>query len=70
VEYINSLGILGENTEPLLSTAIAKITGVGRIKQPISGNEFDFIDDSKSNTLLQNQMYLEKVPPELLKALK
>jgi hypothetical protein len=70
VEYINNLGTLGDASETLLSIAIAKITGVGRLKQPTSENNFDYLDDSKSNTILQNQMYLEKAPPELLKALK
>lgn len=68
VEYINSLGTLGDTSETLLSIAIAKITGIGRLKQPSSENNFDYLDDSKSNTILQNQMYLEKAPPELLKA--
>jgi len=70
VEYINNLGTLGDASETLLSIAVAKITGVGRLKQPTSENNFDYLDDSKSNTILQNQMYLEKAPPELLKALK
>lgn len=70
VEYINNLGTLGDASETLLSIAVAKITGVGRLKQPTSENNFDFVDDSKSSTILQNQMYLEKAPPELLKALQ
>ncbi len=70
IEYIDNLGVLGSESEPFLNTAIAKITGVGRMKQPITRNEFDFVTDSKSNTLLQNQMYLEKVPKGLSKALK
>ncbi len=70
VEFIDNLGILGNENEPYLNTAIAKITGVGRMKQPITGNEFDFVSDSRSNAILQNQMYLEKAPAGLSKVLK
>ena len=68
-EYISTLGVLGNPSEPLLRTAIAKITGTGRLAQPIAGKEFDYFKDSKSNRL-QNQMYLEKSPEGLLKALE
>ncbi|MDD5150813.1 MAG: S41 family peptidase [Flavobacterium sp.] len=68
-EYINTLGVLGDTTEPLLSTAIAKITGTGKIAKPIPGKEFDYFKDSKSANGIQNQMYLEKAPEGLLKAL-
>ncbi len=68
-EYISTLGVLGDPAEPLLRTAIAKITGTGRFAQPIARKEFDYFKDSKSNRL-QNQMYLEKAPEGLLKALE
>ncbi len=70
IEYLDNLGVLGESNEPFLSTAIAKITGVGRMKQPTPGIDFDFVSDSKSNNLLQSQMYLEKPPANLVNALK
>ena len=70
IEYIDNLGVLGSTSEVYLSTAIAKITGVGRFTQPRTGNDYDFVTDSKSNSVLSNQMYLEKVPEGLLKALK
>jgi C-terminal processing protease CtpA/Prc len=65
-----NLGVLGEITEPLLSTAITKITGVGKLKQPSTGIEFNPFSDSKSRNGLQNQMYIEKPPKDLAKALK
>ena len=69
-ETISTLGVLGSPTEPLLSLAIAKITGTGKIKQPVSGIQFDYFKDSKSASILHNQMYLEKAPEGLSKALK
>jgi carboxyl-terminal processing protease len=69
-EYLSTLGVLGSTTEPLLSTAIAKITGTGKLAPPIIGKEFDFFKDSKSANGIQNQMYLEKAPEGLLKALE
>jgi C-terminal processing protease CtpA/Prc len=69
-EYLSNLGILGNTDEPLLSTAIAKITGTGRMMQQSLGKDFDYFKDSKSINGLQNQMYLEKAPEGLLRALE
>ncbi len=69
-EYISNLGVLGNATEPLLKTAIAKITGIGKMKQDVPGLKLEYFKDSKSINGLQNQMYLEKVPEGLLKALE
>ena len=69
-ETISTLGVLGNTTEPLLNLAIAKITGTGRIKPSVPGLELDYFNDSKSINGIQNQMYLEKAPEGLLKALK
>jgi carboxyl-terminal processing protease len=69
-ESISTLDVLGSPTEPLLSLAIAKITGTGRIKQAVPGLELDYFKDSKSIKGIQNQMYLEKAPEGLLKALE
>lgn len=68
-ETVSNLGVLGENTEPLLSSAIGKITGTGKMRQPIPGPELDYFKDSKS-IKGQNQMYLDKAPEGLLKALE
>lgn len=69
-ETISTLDVLGSTTEPLLSLAIGKITGTTRIKQSTPGIQFDYFNDSKSLNGLQNQMYLDKAPEGLLKALE
>ncbi len=69
-ETLSTLDVLGNTTEPLLSLAIAKITGTGKIKQAVPGLEFEYFNDSKSINGLQNQMYLDKAPEGLLKALE
>lgn len=69
-ETISTVGILGDTSEPLLSTAIAKITGTGKMIQQTPGKQFDFFKDAKSLKGIQNQMYIEEAPEGLLKALK
>lgn len=69
-ETLSSLDVLGSPTEPLLSLSIAKITGTGKMKQSIPGLELEYFKDSKSANGLQNQMYLDKAPEGLLKALE
>lgn len=58
-EKIQTMGILGDPSEPLLSTAIRKITGTAKITiQHKSTADFEYLNDSK--TLRgQNQMYFE-----------
>jgi C-terminal processing protease CtpA/Prc len=68
-ENLVNLGILGNETEPLLSAAIGKITGTGKMIQQSTGKEFEFFKDSKSINGLQNQMYLDEAPEGLMKAL-
>jgi len=69
-ETLSNLGVLGSTTEPLLSLAISKITGNGKMKQPVSGIQFKYFKDSKSINGIQNQMYLDKAPEGLMKALE
>lgn len=69
-ETLSTLDVLGSTTEPLLNLAIGKITGTAKMKQPVSGMQFDYFKDSKSINSLQNQMYLDKAPEGLLKALE
>jgi C-terminal processing protease CtpA/Prc len=69
-ENLSSLGILGNTTEPLLSTAIGKITGTGKMLRQSPEKDFDYFKDTKSIRGIQNQMYIEKAPEGLLKALK
>lgn len=69
-ETLSNLDVLGSPTEPLLSLAIAKITGTKRTIQPSPGIDFDYFGDTKSASGLLNQMYIEKAPEGLLKALE
>lgn len=69
-ETLSSLDVLGSPTEPLLSLAIGKITGTAKMKKTVPGIQFDFFNDSKSINGIQNQMYLDKAPEGLLKALE
>jgi carboxyl-terminal processing protease len=69
-ETISTFGVLGSTSEPLLSTAIGKITGSGKMVKQSTGKEFDYFKDAKSIQGLQNQMYLEEAPEGLLKALE
>lgn len=69
-ETISTFGVLGSTTEPLLSTAIGKITGTAKMLKESKGTDFDYFKDAKSIKGLQNQMYIEKAPEGLLKALK
>lgn len=69
-ENLGNLDVLGSITEPLLNLAIAKITGTGKMIQPSPGKEFEYFEDAKSVNRLQNQMYLDKAPEGLLKALE
>ncbi|MFV7235822.1 S41 family peptidase [Flavobacterium sp. ZB4R12] len=69
-ETLSTLGVLGNTSEPLLSTAIGKITGTGKMLKQSTGKDFDYFKDAKSIKGIQNQMYIEKAPEGLLKALK
>jgi C-terminal processing protease CtpA/Prc len=68
-ETISTFGILGNENEPLLKLAIAKITGTGKSVPQSTGKQFEFFKDSKSNNPFGNQMYLDKAPRGLQKAL-
>jgi hypothetical protein len=69
-ENIGNLDILGSTTEPLLSTAITRITGTTKTKQRTPGIDFKHFNDSKSINGIQNQMYIDKAPEGLMKALE
>lgn len=69
-ETISTYGVLGDPSEPLLSTAIGKITGTTRMLKQNTGVDFEFFKDAKSIKGIQNQMYIEKAPEGLLKALE
>jgi hypothetical protein len=68
-ENILNLGVLGTNTEPLLSTAIGKITGTAKMLKTTQGKTFPYFQDVKSISG-QNQMYIDKAPAGLLRSLE
>lgn len=67
-ENITNMGVLGDSSEPLLSTAIGKITGTAKMVRKTEGKTFEYLEDAKSING-QNQMYVDKVPAGLLKSL-
>lgn len=67
-ESITNLGVLGSSTEPLLSTAIGKITGTAKMVKTTEGKIFPYFEDTKSING-RNQMYVDEVPAGLLKSL-
>jgi carboxyl-terminal processing protease len=69
-ENPGDMGALGTSTEPLLSTAIGKITGTAKMIKIDKGIVFPYFEDTKSINGLQNQMYIDKVPVGLLKSLE
>ena len=69
-ENITNLGVLGTASEPLLSTAIGKITGTAKMVKKTTGKTFPYFEDSKSINGVQNQMYVDKVPAGLLRSLE
>jgi hypothetical protein len=60
IKEITEFDILGNSTEPLLSTAIGKITGTGKMLKQSPDKDFNYFSDTKSLNGIQNQMYLEK----------
>lgn len=69
-ENLSNLDVLGSTSEPLLSAAIAKITGVAKLKKQTPGIEFYYFQDSKSMNGIQNQMYIDKAPDGIRKAME
>jgi carboxyl-terminal processing protease len=69
-ENLADLGVLGNSSEPLLSTAIGKITGTAKMIKTNKGKVYPYFEDSKSINGVQNQMYVDKVPAGLLKSLE
>lgn len=69
-EYIDALGVLGDESEPLLNAAISKISGTAKMIQRKEGKELEYFTDSKAIDGIRNQMYLDKAPEGLLRALQ
>ena len=59
-ENLSNLGVLGNPSEPLLSTAIGLITADGRKVMPKPERRFKHFKDTKSINGLQDQMYVDK----------
>lgn len=68
-ETVSTLGVLGDENEPLLKAAISRITGIGRIGTQKQRIDYENFSSSQAIKGL-NQMYLEKAPEGLLKALE
>lgn len=61
-EDILNLGVLGDINEPLLSEAIAQITGSGRFSIPQPVLELEHFKDSKDLNPIQPSFYLSQLP--------
>jgi len=70
LERISNLGVLGDSSEPLLNLVISKITGSATTKKADSGIALKGFTDIKAMNGIRNQMYIEKAPEGLLRALK
>lgn len=66
-EYIDTYGVLGESSEPLLNLAISKITG-STAKKIQNDEDFvlPYVSDSKKINGLRQEMYIQNAPKELL----
>jgi len=71
LERISNLGVLGDPSEPLLNVALSQITGgTAKKVQLDKGVALRNFTDTKAMTGIRNQMYIEKAPEGLLRALK
>ena len=71
IEYVDTYGVLGEETEPLLGFAIEKITGSSSKRiQKEKTKALPYFGDSKSLRRFGNEMYIDKAPSGLLKTTK
>jgi len=66
IEDLGNLGVLGDANEPLLSTAISKITNSRRTIDNVPEKVFDPVKDSKSMQKFGTELYLDEVPFEAL----
>ena len=71
LELIDNLGVLGDPSEPLLNVAMSQITGVTTKKTgEEKGVALKGFTDVKAMSGIRNQMYIDKAPEGLLRALK
>ncbi|MDX6182486.1 S41 family peptidase [Flavobacterium sp. Fl-77] len=69
-EQVETMGVLGDPSEPLLSTTISKITGSGKKAIENKSKQFSAVADSKILSGIRNQMYIDEAPEGLLRSLK
>jgi C-terminal processing protease CtpA/Prc len=68
-EDLANMGVIGDPSEPMLATAVSQITGTGRrYRSPERGSRH--FADLKSLNGLQNQMYIDKLPDNLVDKLR
>ncbi|OXA77296.1 Peptidase family S41 [Flavobacterium aquidurense] len=71
LEVASNMGVLGDPSEPLLNLAISKITGSTAKKVPQDETQaLKTFTDVKAMNGIRNQMFIEKAPEGLLRALK
>ncbi|MFT7251483.1 MAG: carboxyl-terminal processing protease, partial [Flavobacterium sp.] len=58
-ENYGSLGVLGDNTEPLLNLALSYINTNGKINTNLNAKVFEHVTDSKNLDGIEKGMYLE-----------
>jgi len=61
-EDLGNLDVLGNPTEPLLSTAIGMITANGKMKKENPAKTFEIIRDSQTVNRFENEMYPNEIP--------
>ena len=66
-ENFSNLGILGDQNEPLLSTAIARIVGGGRLLPQQPTKVYQELKESSLEKILETEMYLNEIPKGFLK---
>lgn len=69
-ENVGDLGILGDQNEPYLNTAINDILANGRMGNRYIESRDLQVENSKSMRKLSNEMYIEKIPEGLIQILQ
>ena len=69
-ENVANLGVLGDQNEPYLNTAINDILANGRVGNRYIESIDLQVENSKSMRKLSDEMYIEKVPEGLFQILR
>jgi C-terminal processing protease CtpA/Prc len=71
LEYVSNMGVLGDASEPILNLAISKITGATAKKiQQDRKEALRTFTNAKAMSGIRDQMYIDKAPEGLLRAIK